>query len=80
MEKSPSPSPNKPTRKRRDKPAVNYLQYAHLSFQMMAIMGASVWLGMKLDKYCQTESPWLLCLFALGGAVLAIFSAVRALI
>jgi hypothetical protein len=56
-----------------------YLQYTSLSIQMVAIMGLSAWLGMKLDRYCELRFPFFLSLFSVGATVLSIYITIRKL-
>jgi Putative F0F1-ATPase subunit Ca2+/Mg2+ transporter len=57
----------------------SYLRYTCLSFQMMAIMGAGAWLGIKLDAYLQMAFPLFLCMLALGSTICVIFAIIRVL-
>jgi Sec-independent protein secretion pathway component TatC len=50
----------------------HFIQYSGLAFEMMVIMGAGVWLGVKLDQWLHLHFPvFTLCLMVLSviGAV-----------
>jgi len=55
------------------------LQYTHLSFQMMAIMGAGVWLGMQLDTYLQLTFPVFMSILALASTTYAVYAVIKTL-
>jgi F0F1-type ATP synthase assembly protein I len=45
---------------------------------MMAVMGAGVWAGMKLDSWLQTR-PWFLILLSLIAIIASIFVLIKSL-
>jgi hypothetical protein len=53
------------------------LQYTYLSFQMMAIIGAGVWLGIKLDTYLQLAFPVFMSILAPASAVYAVYVVIK---
>ena len=62
-----------------NKPLSSYLQYASLSFQMMAIMGVAVWTGLTLDEYLQLDSPVFVSITSVGATVLTVYLTVKKL-
>lgn len=62
-----------------NKPLNSYLQYASLSFQMMAIIGVSVWAGLALDQYLQLGLPVFVSIFSVGATVLTVYLTVKKL-
>jgi F0F1-type ATP synthase assembly protein I len=70
--------PNKPlSSQKAHKPFSDYVKYVHISFQMMAIMGIGVWLGIKLDTYFQVNFPIFLCILALASTIYAIYFIIK---
>jgi hypothetical protein len=57
----------------------SYLQYTSLSFQMMAIIGAGVWLGMRLDTYLQPAFPVFLSILAPTSTAYAVYAVIKRL-
>lgn len=62
-----------------NKPLSSYLQYASLSFQMMATIGVSVWSGLALDQYLQLGFPVFVSVFSVGATVLTVYLTVKKL-
>jgi len=47
-----------------------YLKYSGLAFEMLAVIGISVFAGKKIDEYFGNETPWvtlILVFLFLGG-------------
>lgn len=59
------------------KPTNAALKYSGLAFQMAAIIGVCVWLGMKLDAWQQLKTPWFTLGLALFGVIGAMFRVIR---
>lgn len=57
----------------------SYLQYASLSFQMMAIIGLSAWSGLALDQYLQLGFPVFVSILSVGATVLTVYLTVKKL-
>ncbi len=75
-----SPSSNKSrSPKKEDRAPSSYLKYAHLSFRMMAIIGAGVWLGMRLDTYLQVTFPIFLSILAPTTTAYAVYAVIKSL-
>ena len=80
MATPPSPSQNKPTSpKKVPRPLESYLKYAHLSWQLLAVMGVGVGAGWWLDSYCQLRFPWFLCTLSLTGVTLSLVTIIKRL-
>ena len=47
----------------------DYIRYAGLGFQVVAIMGGFCFLGYKLDIWVSTSKPWFLLGFAILGII-----------
>lgn len=65
--------------KRDDKVLSGYSKYTYLSFQMMAIIGSGVWLGMKLDEYFQVVFPIFMSILALTSTAYAVYVVIKGL-
>lgn len=50
-----------------------YGKYSGMTFQMIAIILASVWLGTKLDEKFHREKPLFLIFFAILGVFTALY-------
>ncbi|MDP3642774.1 MAG: AtpZ/AtpI family protein [Bacteroidota bacterium] len=50
----------------------NFIRYSSLAFEMMAIMGIGVWLGIKLDQWLNMSFP----AFTLGLMILSVIGAI----
>ena len=50
-----------------------YGKYSGMTFQMIAIILASVWVGLKLDEKFHRESPVFLIFFAILGVFSALY-------
>jgi hypothetical protein len=75
-----SPASNKSrSPKKEDRAPSSYLQYTSLSFQMMAIIGAGVWLGMRLDTYLQLAFPVFLSILAPTSTAYAVYTVIKRL-
>jgi len=66
--------------KNNNKPLHNYLQYASLGVQMVVVMGISVWIGLRLDKYLELRFPIFLSLFSVGSTVLSMYLTIKKLL
>jgi hypothetical protein len=54
------------------KPANDYLRYSSMAFQMIAIMGVGIWLGIKIDHWLHLHFP----VFTTILAILSVFGAI----
>ena len=50
----------------------DFIRYSGLAFEMMAIMGAGVWLGVKIDQWLGMSFP----AFTLGLMILSVIGAI----
>ena len=57
----------------------SYIQYTHLSFQMMAIVGAGAWLGMELDACLHVGFPIFLSILAPASTAYAVYAVIKTL-
>lgn len=46
-----------------------YIKYSSLAFQMMGMIGISVWIGLKLDKFFDFRFPVCLSILSLGTVI-----------
>ena len=61
---------NKDKEKAHKKEVNPYLKYSGLAFEMLAVIGISVFVGNKLDQYFNNETPWITLIMVfvfLGG-------------
>jgi hypothetical protein len=55
----------------------HFIRYSSLAFEMMVIMGAGAWLGVKLDQWLNMSFPvFTLCLMILS-VIGAIYHVIR---
>ena len=72
------PSYSKPhAPKKEARPSSSYLKYAHLSFQMMAIIGVGVGIGIQLDAYSPVAFPVFLSIFAPASTAYAVYATIK---
>jgi F0F1-type ATP synthase assembly protein I len=50
----------------------NFVRYSSMAFEMVAIMGAGVWLGIKIDQWLDLGFP----AFTLGLMILSVIGAI----
>jgi len=50
----------------------DFIRYSGLAFEMAAIMGVGVWLGIKIDDWLNLEFP----AFTLGLMILSVIAAI----
>jgi Putative F0F1-ATPase subunit Ca2+/Mg2+ transporter len=70
-------SNNPSSLKKRYKVLYKSLQYTHLSLQMVAIIGAGVWLGMQLDAYLQLAFPVFMSILAPASTTYAVYAVIK---
>ena len=63
----------------RRKASSGYIKYSAAAFQMLAVIGLSVYAGMKLDDHFQHELRWITALFGIVGVILAIYFLIKQL-
>lgn len=56
-----------------------YLRYSGMAMQMLVTIGAGVFLGMKLDEWLETRTPWFTIGCSLFFIAAALISAIRSL-
>lgn len=56
-----------------------YAKYTGVAFQMMAIIGASAFIGYKIDQYYANEVQWVTALSCVLGVCLSIYQTIRQL-
>jgi hypothetical protein len=61
------------------KALTGYAKYTGVAFQMMAIIGASAFIGYKLDQYYEHETQWVTALACVLGVCLSIYQTIRQL-
>lgn len=61
------------------KALAGYAKYTGVAFQMMAIIGASAFIGYKIDQYYDHKTQWVTALTCVLGVCLSIYQTVRQL-
>jgi uncharacterized protein YybS (DUF2232 family) len=56
-----------------------YIKYSAAAFQMLAVIGLSVYAGLKLDDHFQHELRWITALLGILGVILAIYFLIKQL-
>ncbi len=57
----------------------NYLRYTGLAFQMLAVLGLSIWAGLSLEGYLNLKFPIFTILFLTAALIGIIYMLIRAL-
>ncbi|WP_411274283.1 AtpZ/AtpI family protein [Daejeonella sp.] len=57
----------------------SYAKYTGVAFQMMAIIGASAFIGYKIDQYYDHKTQWVTALACVLGVCLSIYQTIRQL-
>ena len=57
----------------------SYAKYTGVAFQMMAIIGASAFIGYKVDQYYDHKTQWVTALACVLGVCLSIYQTIRQL-
>ena len=57
----------------------SYAKYTGVAFQMMAIIGASAFIGYKIDQYYDHKTQWVTALSCVIGVCLSIYQTIRQL-
>jgi uncharacterized membrane protein YqjE len=65
--------------KDRRKEDTAYLKYSAAAFQMLAVIGLSVYVGIKLDDHFNHELRWITALLGIFGVILAIYFLIKQL-
>ncbi len=55
----------------------DYIKYAGMGFQMLAIIGIFTWVGVKLDARSASDTPLYTAILALLGVIIGIYTALR---
>jgi len=55
----------------------DYIKYAGIGFQMLAIIGIFTWVGVKLDERSSGKQPVFTAILSLLGVVVGIYTALR---
>ena len=81
MENQPDkPNVNQPEDLGAGKKALgSYAKYTGVAFQMMAIIGASAFIGYKVDQYYDNKTQWVTALACVLGVCLSIYQTIRQL-
>ncbi len=61
------------------KASSGYIKYSAAAFQMLAVIGLSVYAGIKLDDHFQHELRWITALLGIVGVILAIYFLIKQL-
>ncbi len=74
-------SANQPKKKKSDsqgRSGLNdYLKYAGMGFQMLAIIGIFAWVGIRLDERSSRETPLFTAILSLLGVIIGIYTALK---
>ena len=57
----------------------SYTKYTGVAFQMMATIGASAFIGYKIDEYYDHKTQWVTALACVLGVCLSIYQTIRQL-
>ncbi len=57
----------------------SYAKYTGVAFQMMGIIGASAFIGYKVDQYYDHKVQWVTALACVLGVCLSIYQTIRQL-
>ncbi|WP_257670399.1 AtpZ/AtpI family protein [Parapedobacter tibetensis] len=68
--KSPKPSPNNGLGK--------YAHFTGVGFQMLAIIGIFTYIGHRIDKSRNADTPLWTALFALAGVCISMYTVIKA--
>jgi hypothetical protein len=60
-------------------PLKQYARYSSIAFQMMAIMGFSAWLGLKIDGMLNLQFPVFTLTLIIAALGLVLYKIVRSL-
>ena len=55
----------------------DYLKYAGMGFQMLAIIGIFSWAGIKLDERSSGEKPIYTAILSLLGVIIGIYTVLK---
>jgi F0F1-type ATP synthase assembly protein I len=55
----------------------DFIRYSSLAFEMIIIMGAGVWLGVKLDQWLNTNFPIFTLVLMILSVIGSIYHAIR---
>ena len=55
----------------------DFIRYSGLAFEMMAIMGIGVWIGVKIDRWLELSFPAFTLTLMILSVIAAIYHAVR---
>jgi hypothetical protein len=64
----------------RKNPLPNYARYSSLAFQMMAVILAGVYAGVRIDKWSGFKFPVFTLVLSMFSVVLAIYLAIKDLL
>lgn len=72
--------PEDPPKKKKDQnPMGEYLKYSGIAFQMLAVIGLSIWGGMKLDEKFNNGKPLFLLILTFLGIFGSIYGLYKSL-
>jgi len=71
---------NKPNKKKNLKNLNSYLRYSSLAFEMIAILLAFVFGGLKLDQWLETKNHPFTIILSILGVALSLYYALKELI
>lgn len=72
-------SEKKPDLESEKKALKAYAKYSGIAFQLVAIIGFSIFVGYQLDAWMQNEIQWITALSGVLGVCLAIYQTIRQL-
>jgi F0F1-type ATP synthase assembly protein I len=68
---------NNDSYKKQKKQIDDFIRYSSLAFEMIAIMGIGVWVGIKLDQWLKLSFPAFTLALMILSVVGAIYHAIR---
>ena len=75
--KEPASQNQKNRKNQLNKGLQDFGKYSGLAFQMLAIIGAMTWLGVKLDKILNLNTPVFTIILSLLGVFAGIYTAIK---
>ncbi|HLU51171.1 MAG TPA: AtpZ/AtpI family protein [Flavobacteriaceae bacterium] len=64
-------------KKPKSKPYKNYAVYSGIAFQMFAVIGVGAFIGVRLDRYFETQKPWFTTVTTLFAVFASIYLTIK---
>ena len=56
-----------------------YLKYSAMAFQLIAVIGLSVWGGLQIDRYLGLKFPWFMVILSVVGFTGSLIGIIKSL-